>query len=318
MSSSDLVQELLNYKKDIEKDFKVIYIIINILNKQDEEKIINILKRMYELKVTSKDIKVNTYIILFYAYQTSKIVNTLKLLKKSKNQSLNKEYNKLMSQWKKVVRPDESDEKKNPNSKPKTPSKKEKDDFPEKYFIDGDSRRNNTMKNLYKNLKIHLNNESEKDKEDLVQKVVKIEKAIYEKYKGDSPYTNRVLEILHNIKDKSNEEFREKIIKGEIDPEVLATMDEIEMLDTKKRTEINKTIENKVNESRSDWNEKHTKATSGVYKCRKCGGNKTTQSEMQTRSADEPMTLFIHCVDCGNDWKIQIYMINSIMHLKQI
>ena len=61
---------------------------------------------------------------------------------------------------------------------------------------------------------------------------------------------------------------------------------------------------NKVNESRSDWNEKHTKATSGVYKCRKCGGNKTTQSEMQTRSADEPMTLFIHCVDCGNDWKI--------------
>jgi len=33
MSSSDVVQELLNYKKDIEKDFKVIYIIINILNK---------------------------------------------------------------------------------------------------------------------------------------------------------------------------------------------------------------------------------------------------------------------------------------------
>ena len=85
---------------------------------------------MYELKVTAKDIKVNTYIILFYAYQTSKIVNTLKLFKKSKNQSLNKEYNKIMSQWKKVVRPDESDEKKNPNSKPKTPSKKEKDDFP--------------------------------------------------------------------------------------------------------------------------------------------------------------------------------------------
>jgi len=31
MSSSDVVQELLNYKKDIEKDLKVIYIIINIL-----------------------------------------------------------------------------------------------------------------------------------------------------------------------------------------------------------------------------------------------------------------------------------------------
>ena len=69
-------------------------------------------------------------------------------------------------------------------------------------------------------------------------------------------------------------------------------------------TSIMKTIENKVNESRSDWNEKHTKVISGVYKCRKCGGSKTTQFEMQTRSADEPMTLFIHCLDCGNQWKI--------------
>ena len=95
-------------------------------------------------------------------------------------------------------------------------------------------------------------------------------------------------------------------------------MDEIEMLNTKKRSEINKTIENKVNESRSDWIEKHAKVTSGVYKCRKCGGNKTTQFEMQTRSADEPMTLFIHCVNCGNQWRLQIFMINSFMVLKQI
>jgi len=209
-----------------------------------------------------------------------------------------------MSQWKKIVRPGESTEKKNSNPKPKTPSKKEQDEFPEKYLIDGDSRRNNTRKNLYKNLKAHLNDESEKEKEKLIEKVIEIEKAIYEKYKGDSPYTNRVLEILHNLKDKENEEFRLKIINGDILPEKLAVMDEIEMLDTKKRNEINKTIENKVNESRSDWNEKHTKVISGVYKCRKCGGSKTTQFEMQTRSADEPMTLFIHCVDCGNQWKI--------------
>ena len=57
-----------------------------------------------------------------------------------------------MSQWKKIVRPGESTEKKNSNPKPKTPSKKEQDEFPEKYLIDGDSRRNNTRKNLYKNL----------------------------------------------------------------------------------------------------------------------------------------------------------------------
>lgn len=110
------------------------------------------------------------------------------------------------------------------------------------------------------------------------------------------------MEILHNIKE--NEEFRKKIVNGEIDAESLASMDEREMIDKDKRKKIDETINNKVNSVRSDWEEKHTKVTSGVYKCKKCGGDKTTQSEMQTRSADEPMTVFIHCVDCGNSWKI--------------
>ena len=222
-----------------------------------------------------------------------------------------------MAQWKKIVKPEESADKKNKNPKPKTPSKnnakeKDEDDFPAKYLIDGNSKRNNTRKILYKNLKVCL--KDDEGKEDLIEKVIKIEETILEKYKGDyGPYTNRVLEIIHNVKDKDNIEFRQKIVNGEIKPEDLANMDEIEMVNTKKRNEINQTIEDKVNETRSDWDEKHTKVTSGLYKCRKCGGDKTTQFEMQTRSADEPMTIFIRCVECGNSWKIQIFMINSFM-----
>lgn len=216
---------------------------------------------------------------------------------------MKKEYNKIMSQWKKLVKPEESAEKKNPNSKPKTPPKKEEDEFPAKYLIEGSSKRNNTRKNLYKNLKVCLK-DGEEQKEELVQKVIKIEEVIYEKYKGDGPYTNRVLEILHNIKDKDNIEFREGIVNGKIKPEELATMDEVKMLNKAKRKELDKTIEDKVNEARSDWDKKHSKVLSGVYKCRKCGGDKTTQFEMQTRSADEPMTVFISCVECGNSWKI--------------
>ena len=216
---------------------------------------------------------------------------------------MKKEYNKILSQWKKLVKPEESAEKKNQNSKSKTPPKKEEDEFPAKYLIEGASRRNNTRKNLYKNLKVCLK-DGEQQKQELIQKVIKIEEAIYEKYKGDGPYTNRVLEILHNIKDKDNIEFREGIVKGDILPNDLATMDEVKMLNKEKRLELDKTIENKVNEARSDWEKTHMKVESGVYKCRICGGNKTTQSEMQTRSADEPMTVFITCADCGNRWRI--------------
>ena len=42
----------------------------------------------------------------------------------------------------------------------------------------------------------------------------------------------------------------------------------------------------------------------GIFKCRKCSSRKTTYYSLQTRSADEPMTNFITCIDCGNRWKM--------------
>ena len=41
----------------------------------------------------------------------------------------------------------------------------------------------------------------------------------------------------------------------------------------------------------------------GMFKCGKCKDWKTTYYEMQTRSADEPMTVFITCHICNSTWK---------------
>ncbi len=47
----------------------------------------------------------------------------------------------------------------------------------------------------------------------------------------------------------------------------------------------------------------------GMFECSKCKRNKapntkrTTYYQMQTRSADEPMTTFVSCHECGNRWK---------------
>lgn len=42
---------------------------------------------------------------------------------------------------------------------------------------------------------------------------------------------------------------------------------------------------------------------SGVFQCAKCKSWKTTYYQLQTRSADEPMTTFVSCINCGKRWK---------------
>ena len=42
---------------------------------------------------------------------------------------------------------------------------------------------------------------------------------------------------------------------------------------------------------------------SDMFKCKRCKQAKTKYWEMQTRSADEPMTIFIRCLNCGKQWR---------------
>ncbi len=44
-------------------------------------------------------------------------------------------------------------------------------------------------------------------------------------------------------------------------------------------------------------------ATTDQFQCGKCRQRETQYYQMQTRSADEPMTTFVTCVNCGNRWK---------------
>jgi len=44
--------------------------------------------------------------------------------------------------------------------------------------------------------------------------------------------------------------------------------------------------------------------TTDLYKCKKCGSNKCISWQMQTRSADEPMTIFVECTICGNRFRM--------------
>jgi len=57
--------------------------------------------------------------------------------------------------------------------------------------------------------------------------------------------------------------------------------------------------------SKRDKNKYETtaEAATDTFTCRKCFSKKCTYYQMQTRSADEPMTTFVSCIDCGKRWK---------------
>jgi len=42
---------------------------------------------------------------------------------------------------------------------------------------------------------------------------------------------------------------------------------------------------------------------STMFTCKRCKKSKTKYWEMQTRSADEPMTIFIRCLNCSKEWR---------------
>lgn len=49
---------------------------------------------------------------------------------------------------------------------------------------------------------------------------------------------------------------------------------------------------------------KNNLATTDAYKCRKCGERKCSTNHIQTRSADEPMTIVVLCRSCNHSFRI--------------
>jgi transcription elongation factor S-II len=65
-----------------------------------------------------------------------------------------------------------------------------------------------------------------------------------------------------------------------------------------------KAVDEKIHkEMRKEFLTKEFKNQDGFFTCNKCKSKKTTYYQLQTRSADEPMTTFVSCLNCGKNWK---------------
>lgn len=109
-------------------------------------------------------------------------------------------------------------------------------------------------------------------------------------------YLDRLRSIFTNI---SNIEIIRQIYSCELSPQNFVFMTHQEMK-PERWTEL---IQQKIKRDASKFNT-NIEASTDMFTCKKCKSKKCTYYELQTRSADEPATIFITCLDCGKHWKI--------------
>ena len=115
-------------------------------------------------------------------------------------------------------------------------------------------------------------------------------------------YFSKIRSLYLNL-DKSsyinNNYLLDKILNNEIKPEDIPKLSVYDIYpDNWKDILDEKTKRDKLKY------ELKPEAMTDQYKCRKCGSRKCSYYEMQTRSADEPMTQFFTCLNCQNRWKM--------------
>ncbi|KAF2797622.1 transcription elongation factor S-II [Melanomma pulvis-pyrius CBS 109.77] len=118
--------------------------------------------------------------------------------------------------------------------------------------------------------------------------------------KNNEGYRSKIRSLFQNLKNKSNPDLRKGVLSGEITPNRFVTMTHDE-LKSPERREKDKLLE-KENMNNAMVAEIE-KAISKEFQCSKCRKKMVSYSQAQTRSADEPMTTFCECMNCGNRWK---------------
>jgi len=121
----------------------------------------------------------------------------------------------------------------------------------------------------------------------------------WDNHKYTGMYKQKFLQIQHNLKNSP-------VLKGWIVDKKIKTKDVIDMRpeDLWPDGPYAKTVEERIiKEMRKAYLAKESKNQDGFFKCGRCKSMKTTYYQMQTRSADEPMTVFVSCLNCDKNWK---------------
>jgi transcription elongation factor S-II len=108
-------------------------------------------------------------------------------------------------------------------------------------------------------------------------------------------YLDRIKSIFINL---TNKTLLDKIVEKKIKAHELAFMSHQEMNEERWKA----LIELQQIKEENKYTPK-IQASTDDFTCFKCKSKECTHYQLQTRSADEPMTTFVTCIRCSNRWK---------------
>jgi transcription elongation factor S-II len=148
----------------------------------------------------------------------------------------------------------------------------------------------------------------------VVQRATEVEASIQQHMKNDKAnYIAKARSLCFNI--KKNKKLGGEVVLGQVSADDLVNMSTEELASDEKQKEREERRKHVMDTMRLDWereNESKINDMCGIkgdllkaslFTCGRCKSIKTTSTQKQTRSADEPMTVFVLCLNCGKRWR---------------
>jgi transcription elongation factor S-II len=147
-----------------------------------------------------------------------------------------------------------------------------------------------------------------------IERATEVEEAVHNKFNHNkTDYLGKARSLCFNL--KKNVALATQIILGQISGNELVAMTSEQLASDEKRKTMEKRASDMMAANRLDWeqaNEDNINKMCGItgellkaslFTCGRCKSIKTTSTQKQTRSADEPMTVFVLCLNCGKRWR---------------
>ncbi|KAF2862599.1 transcription elongation factor [Piedraia hortae CBS 480.64] len=164
--------------------------------------------------------------------------------------------------------------------------------------LTGDVARDGCIQLMYDGLSFM----SEESPDDVLAVARDVELAAFNHHgkQTTATYKQKMRSLFMNLKMKENAQLRHDVYTGRIEATKFVAMTTEELKSAEKRAQDAALEKENMMKAMSAQEER---AVSTTMSCSKCKANKVAYTQAQTRSADEPMTTFCECMNCGARWR---------------